>query len=91
MLKLRRLRRYKRLLVSRVDRLWRRYSGKNDLLYFGVMYKARVGERELEETGVLSAQTVEEAARKADLARKVIDGEGEEEKQRRHSATRPSR
>jgi hypothetical protein len=79
MLKIRRLRKYKRLLGSRLDRLWRWYSGKDDYLYFGVVYKARVGEREFEETGVVSARTVEQAVRKADLARKVIEGPEPEE------------
>jgi hypothetical protein len=74
MLKIRRLRRYKRLLVSRADRLWRWYSGRSDYLYFGVIYKSWDGEREYEETGVVSARTVQQAVRKADLARKVIEG-----------------
>src|SRR5512132_1569306 len=68
-----------RLLVSRIDRWWRRYSGKNDLMYFGVTYKSRDENREYEETGVLSARTVQEAARKADLARKVFEVAGWEE------------
>jgi hypothetical protein len=68
-----------RLLVSRVDRWWRRVSGKDDLLYFGVIYKSRYQNREYEETGVLSARTVQQAARKADLARKVFEVPGWED------------
>jgi hypothetical protein len=73
------IKRYKRLLLSRIDRLWRRISGKDDLLYFHVSYKSRDAKREYTEYGVLSARTIREAARKADLARKVFEEPGWEE------------
>lgn len=85
MFNIRRLRRYKRLLISRVDRWWRRYSGKDDVLFFGVVYKSRCEEREYEETGVVSARTIQQAARKADLARKVFEAPGREEQCRSFS------
>jgi hypothetical protein len=73
------VKRYKRLLVTRIDRLWRRLSGKDDLLYFHVSYRSRDAKREYTEYGVLSARTIREAARKAELARKVFEEPGCEE------------
>jgi hypothetical protein len=73
------MKRYKRLLVTRIDRLWRRFSGKDDLLYFHVSYRSRDAKREYTEYGVLSARTIQQAARKAELARKVFEEPGWEE------------
>jgi hypothetical protein len=72
------IRRAKRLLVSRVDRLWRRYFCE-DLEYYYASYRTRDGEREYKEGGVLSAPTIHHAARKADMARKVLKVSGWEE------------
>ena len=65
-------------MVSRVDRLWRRYFWE-DLEYFYASYRTRDDDREYEEGGVLSAPTMHQAARKADLARKVFEAPGWEE------------
>jgi hypothetical protein len=72
------IRRVKRLLVSRVDRLWRRYFCQ-DLQYFHITYRTRDERGESEEYGVLSAPTIHHAARKADMAKKVLEAPGWEE------------
>jgi hypothetical protein len=69
------IRRAKRSLVSRIDRLWRRYFCE-DVEYFYASYRSRDSEREYEEGGVLSAPTIHHAARKADMARKVLGTPG---------------
>jgi hypothetical protein len=59
--------------------LWRRYISTNSLQYFHVSYRTRDGEREYLEDGVLSAPTIQEAARKAEMAIKVFAVPGWEE------------
>jgi hypothetical protein len=64
-----------RLLVSEVDRLWRRYFRK-DLEYYYVRYRTRDVKGEGNEDGVISATTYREAARKAEIGKKVLEVPG---------------
>jgi hypothetical protein len=64
--------------VSEVYRLWREYFRK-DIEYYYVRYRTRDARGEDNEDGVISATTYREAARKAEIGKKLLEEPGFEE------------
>jgi hypothetical protein len=65
-------------LMSEVDRLWRLHFRK-DLEYYYVRYRMRDAKGEGNEDGVISATTYRDAARKAEIGKKVLEVPGFED------------